>query len=52
MIDPSSLTRIRSGLIQELLLAYGLHPMWADERGDEIRFALPKFYPELTPVTA
>jgi hypothetical protein len=47
MIDQPSLTRIRSGLIQELMLTYGLRPMWANEQGDEIRFALPKWYAEL-----
>ncbi len=46
MIDQPALTRIRSGLIQELLLAYGLLPLWANDQGDEIRFALPKWYPE------
>ena len=47
MIDQPALTRIRSGLIQELMLAYGLRPMWADEQGDEIRFALPNGYQSL-----
>jgi hypothetical protein len=46
MIDQPALTQIRSGLIQELLLAYGLRPMWANEQGDEIRFGLPKWFPE------
>ncbi len=51
MIDQPALTRIRSGLIQELMMTYGLRPMWADERGDKIQFALPKWYPEFEAVS-
>ncbi len=51
MIDQPALTRIRSGLIQELMLAYGLRPMWANTEGTEIRFGLPKWFPEFEVVT-
>ena len=51
MIDQLGLIRIRSGLIQELMLTYGLRPMWADKHGNEIRFALPKWFPEFEVVS-